>query len=57
MTEEQFEALKQWIDARSRLLAEMRECPRDLPFVRARLQELEAADETAKAALVDCQSD
>lgn len=52
MTEYEFEILKQWIGDRSRILVEMRESSRDLPFVQARLRELEAVDEEAKAALV-----
>lgn len=53
LSEEEFQALRRWIDARCYLLALIHKTPADLPFVRARLRELEEADQEAREVLVE----
>ena len=53
MTNEQFEALRDWIDRRTYLVSVINERPRDSNFVEARLVELEAADACARNILVE----
>lgn len=53
MTEEQFEALRDWIDTRAALKQLIRQNANDQPFVRARERELDEADDWAKSVLVE----